>query len=116
LVVSILAGTDQHLTADDLIGEIERRNPGVAPSTVYRILQRLDELQIVEHVHSGVGATFYHLRGQGHAHLVCTSCGSIVDVPDTAFDQLSVSSRRSYDFTIDPHHSAILGRCARCSS
>ena len=116
LLVSILAGTDRHLTADDLIAEIERRRPGVAPSTVYRVLQRLHELQIVGGVHSGVGPAFYHLRQHGHAHLICTDCRSIIDVPDTAFAQLSRASRSSHDFTVDPHHSAVVGRCARCSS
>jgi Fe2+ or Zn2+ uptake regulation protein len=47
---------------------------------------------------------------------VCTDCGTIIDVPDTAFAQLSRSSLRTYDFTIDPRHSAVLGRCASCSS
>ena len=116
LLVSILAGTDRHLTADDLIAEIERRRPGIAPSTVYRVLQRLHQLQIVGNVCSGVGPAYYHLRQHGHAHLVCTECRSIIDVPDTAFAQISRASRRSHDFTVDPHHSAILGRCARCSS
>lgn len=115
-LVSILARTDRHLTADDLIAEIERRSPGIAPSTVYRVLQRLHELQIIGSVHSGIGPAFYHLRQHGHAHLVCTECRSIIDVPDTAFAHLRRASRRSHDFTVDPHHSAILGRCARCAS
>jgi Fur family ferric uptake transcriptional regulator len=114
--VAIFVGTDEHLTADDLIAEVRRRAPGVAPSTVYRVLQRLGELAIIEHVHSGVGPAFYHLRDLGHAHLVCTGCGTVVDVPDSAFAQLSEASRQAFEFTIEPHHSAVLGRCARCSS
>jgi Fur family ferric uptake transcriptional regulator len=116
LLVTILAETDRHLTADDLIAEVERQAPGITPSTVYRVLQRLDELEIVEHVHSGAGPDFYHLREHGHAHLVCTVCGTIIDVPDAAFADLFRSSRRAYDFTIEPRHSAVLGRCASCAS
>src|SRR5207248_3809852 len=52
MVVTVLLDTRRHLTADDIIAEVERRTPGVAPSTIYRVLQRLDELEIVEHVHS----------------------------------------------------------------
>lgn len=116
LLVAILAETDGHLTADDLMAEVARRSPGVATSTVYRVLQRLDDLGVVEHVHSGVGPVFYHLRQQGHGHLVCTGCGTIIDVPDAAFAQLSRSSRQAFAFTIDPRHCAVLGRCASCSS
>jgi Fur family ferric uptake transcriptional regulator len=114
-VVSILLAAERHLTAEDLIAEVTGRSRGIAPSTVYRVLQRLDELGILGHVHSGVGAAFYHLRSRPHAHLVCTLCGTVIDVPTAAFEQLSEASRTSYDFTIEPHHSAVLGRCGSCT-
>ena len=114
MVVAVLVDTDRHLTADDIIAEVERRTPGVAPSTVYRVLQRLDELEIVEHVHSGTGPTFFHLREQGHAHLVCNECGSIIDLPDGLFDSLARAVDRAYDFSLQTHHAALLGRCSRC--
>ena len=64
LVVSVLLDTDAHLTADDLIDAVSRRKKGVAPSTVYRVLQRLGEVGVVEHVHPGDGPAFYHLRAR----------------------------------------------------
>ena len=57
-VVAILIDAHQHLTAEDIIDEAQRRAPGIAPSTVYRLLQRLEELGAVEHIHSGHGPTF----------------------------------------------------------
>jgi Fur family ferric uptake transcriptional regulator len=114
MVVAVLLDTDRHLTADDIIAEVERRTPGVAPSTIYRVLQRLDELEIVEHVHSGTGPTFFHLRDRGHAHLVCNECGSITDLPDQLFAGLARAVDRAYDFSVEPHHAALLGRCSRC--
>lgn len=116
LVVAILLASDRHLTADDLIAEVERRTPGIAPSTIYRLLQRLDEVDVIEHVHSGTGPTFYHLRELRHAHLVCNECGTIIDVPDNVFAQLSRTVRRTYDFTVEPHHAALLGRCINCAT
>lgn len=119
LVVSVLSETDRHLTADDLITEIERRAPGIAASTVYRVLQRLDELDVLEHVHSGAGAAFYHLRERSHAHLVCTDCGCITDVSGPAGEALRVVgeiAHRTDGFVLDPHHAALLGRCGACSS
>lgn len=118
LVVTILSETEHHLTADDLINEIERRAPGIAASTVYRVLQRLDELDLVEHVHSGAGAAFYHLREHSHAHLVCTECACVVDLAEPASGALRLLRDIALDahgFTLDPHHAALLGRCQRCS-
>src|SRR6188472_4461668 len=113
-VVEALLDGDRHLTAEDIIAETERRTPGIAESTIYRVLQRLDELGVVEHVHSGHHATFYHLRDVGHAHLVCTDCGAIIDVPDRVLATVSTSVARDYGFTVDLHHTALNGRCADC--
>jgi Fur family ferric uptake transcriptional regulator len=114
-VVAVLLDGEHHRTADDVIAEVGRRTPGVAPSTVYRVLQRLDDLGVVEHVHSGTGPTFYHLRDRGHAHLVCNECGRIIDVPDAVFAPLSRAVQRTFGFTVHPHHAALLGRCADCA-
>jgi len=119
LVVTILSETDHHLTADDLINEIERRAPGIAASTVYRVLQRLHELDVLEHVHSGAGAAFYHLREHSHAHLVCTECACVTDLSEPAAEVLRMLcdvASRNHGFTLDPHHAALLGRCQRCSA
>jgi Fur family transcriptional regulator, ferric uptake regulator len=115
IVVEILAEGDAHLSADDLIAEFDERTPGIAPSTVYRVLQRLDQLQVIEHVHSGVGATFYHLRDRGHAHLVCESCGAITDIPDGLLAPVTDAANRDFGFTVRTHHAALLGQCARCA-
>lgn len=116
LVLEILFDGERHFSADDLFEELDRRSPGISQSTVYRVLQRLGQLQIIEHVHSGVGSTFYHLRQHNHAHLVCTDCGSITDVPDTIFEQLTQTAQTDYSFTVQTHHAAILGRCANCAT
>jgi len=115
-VVAILLDGTAHLTADDIIAEAGRRHPGIAASTIYRVLQRLDELGVVEHVHSGHGPTFYHLREAGHAHLVCSECGRIIDIPDQLLTGVSRSVKRTYDFRIEPRHTALIGRCDSCST
>ena len=115
-VVAILAERDDHLSVDDLMSEFERRMPGIAPSTIYRVLQRLDQLRLVEQIHSGIGPTFFHLRHQGHAHLVCDRCGSITDIPDTELDGLREAVARDHGFTIEPHHSAVRGVCRSCAT
>ena len=44
--------------------------------------------------------------------LVCEECGAVIEVPETLFDELAGQLREGYDFTIRPHHFAVLGRCA----
>jgi Fur family ferric uptake transcriptional regulator len=115
LIISILASTADHLTADDLIAEVQGRVDGVSPSTIYRVIQRLNDLEIIEHVHSGNGPAFYHLRERGHAHLVCHECGVVFDIPDETFAGLQREARARFGFRINAHHSALLGTCATCA-
>lgn len=114
LVVSVLLDTDAHLTADDLIDAVSRRKKGVAPSTVYRVLQRLGGVGVVEHVHPGDGPAFYHLRATGHAHLVCHRCNAVIDIADGALAGLAKKVDEVHGFALDTHHAALLGLCARC--
>ena len=114
IVVAIVLDGDGHPTADDIIAEANRRIPGIAPSTIYRVLGRLDELNIIEHVHAGTGAAFYQLKASSHVHLVCNECGAIINIPEKLFTQLSKNIRNRYQFEIAPRHAAIMGRCAAC--
>ena len=114
IVIAIVLDGDGHPTADDILAEANRRIPGIAPSTIYRVLGRLDELNIIEHVHAGTGGAFYQLKASSHVHLVCNQCGTIINIPEELFTQLSTTVRRDYEFDIEPRHAAIMGRCANC--
>lgn len=119
LVACILAETDRHLTADDVIDELERRNPGIAASTVYRVLQRLADMGVLEPVRSGAGPSFYHLLERAHTHLVCSVCGRVFDLDpraEAALRALSAIVLAEHDFEFQPHHAALLGRCTACAT
>ena len=113
-VVTVLARSEEHLTAEDLIERVTADSPSTAPSTVYRVLQQLEDIGAVEHVHAGREPAFYHLREVGHPHLVCNDCGTIIDVPDRLLASLRDDALRAYGFVVDTHHAAVLGRCAAC--
>lgn len=114
-VIAVLGEGDEHLTAEDLITEVERRLPSVAPSTVYRVIQRLGELDLIEHIHTNVGPPVYHLRDRGHAHLVCNVCGTIIDISDDHLAALQKTLLKQFGFTLSTHHSALLGHCTNCT-
>ena len=115
-LVDALVDAPGHVTADDLASEVQARHPDVHRSTVYRTLETLEELGIVDHVHLGHGRAVYHLADDPHQHLVCEACGAVVEVPDDVFADLARLLKRRYRFTIRPNHFAVLGRCASCVS
>lgn len=115
-LVGALLESSGHVTAEDLAELVQRSHPDVHQSTIYRTLDALEELGIVDHVHLGHGRAVYHLADDPHQHLVCEACGHVVEVPDEVFTPLSAHLLRDFGFTLRPNHFAVLGRCAVCAS
>ncbi len=115
-LLTALVQAEGHLTADDLATIVQRDHPDIHLSTIYRTLDVLEKLDVVDHVHLGHGRAVYHLADEPHHHLVCEDCGAVVEVPDSTFEELGSQLKKGYGFTIRPHHFAVLGRCTKCSS
>jgi Fe2+ or Zn2+ uptake regulation protein len=115
-VVEALVAADDHVTADDLAAAVASAAPDVHLSTVYRTLDALEKLGVVTHVHLGHGRAVYHLTDHLHQHAVCEACGHVVELPDDVMRDVQTRVRRETGFQLDPHHFALVGRCAHCAS
>ena len=110
-LIELLASTREHLTVDDIANRLHVLHPSIAPSTVYRTLEALQEWGMVEKIHRGQGATFFHLA-QAHQHLVCDVCGKVSDIPSYELDDLVHRLHDAYGFELQPSRFALLGHCA----
>lgn len=113
-VCAVLASAaDGHLTASDVA---DRAGTAVDLSTVYRTLEALEGLGLVEHVHLGHGAGAYHVGPSAHHHhLVCDTCGRTVDIPLDDLQRAIEQVTAPLGFVADSAHFAIVGRCAACA-
>ena len=75
LILAMVAA-DGHMTAEDLAVSVQAAHPDVHRSTIYRTLDALERLGVVDHVHLGHGRAVYHLADEPHHHLVCEECGT----------------------------------------
>jgi Fe2+ or Zn2+ uptake regulation protein len=116
LLLRCLFERQGHRTADELVEEVNARDPAVHRSTIYRNLDELEQLGVVEHVHLGHGPATYHLRAERHGHLVCEHCGRSVAVPDELFADLEQVALRRYGFHLRPRHFAVQVICASCAA
>jgi Fur family ferric uptake transcriptional regulator len=113
-IIGALLEAEGHVTADELTAAVQRAHPDVHLTTIYRCLDTLEELGVVDHVHLGHGRAVYHLASDTHQHLVCDRCQGVVEVPDSVFADLGDRLRAEYGFAIRLNHFAVLGRCAHC--
>jgi Fur family ferric uptake transcriptional regulator len=114
LLLGALFDSKDHHTAEELAAEVQQQSPDIHLSTIYRNLDELERLGVIVHSHLGHGPATYHLAASAHGHFVCEECGKMIEAPDNLFASLAQVARSQFDFTIDPHHFAMLGRCANC--
>jgi Fe2+ or Zn2+ uptake regulation protein len=115
-LVSALLGAEGHPTAEGLAAAVQERQPDVHQTTIYRILDDLERLGVVEHTHLGHGPAVYHLSESAHPHVVCDRCGRVLAVDRKAFDALARQLRTDHGFVIRPGHFAVTGRCRDCTA
>ncbi len=104
-----------HATPEEICAHVQRTAPAVNITTIYRTLDLLEGLELVRHTHLGHGAPNYSTRPHEHVHLVCHTCGEIVEVDPSTLDGLTTVLRETNGFELDLTHLALSGRCAPCT-
>lgn len=116
-ILETLHGRHDHLPADQILAEVTTSYPSVHRATIYRALETLADVGVVQHVHLGHGATTYHLAGDDrHLHAQCRVCGRVLDLPRSLLDDAAVQIRARSGFLLDPDHTALSGTCSACRS
>ena len=112
MVLSAIESARNHISAEEIYGQVRAKYPHVNISTVYRTLELLKSLGLVTETDLGGGRVRYHPMEKGHHHhLVCQDCGRIIDLDESVLASLKTLLKREYGFDADLKHLAIFGRC-----
>jgi Fur family ferric uptake transcriptional regulator len=85
-------------------------------SSVYRNLEKLEELGVVQHIHVGHGPGVYGLLTEGeHEYLVCEACGRVTPAGVEQLDRVHDVIRDQFGFEARFTHFPIHGRCSGCA-
>jgi Fur family ferric uptake transcriptional regulator len=105
-----------HGTPEEIAAAVRRTASGVNISTVYRNLELLEELGLVQHTHLGHGAPTYSVASDDdHVHLVCRDCGLVDEVDSSVVEDVVRRLSAERGFSVDVGHFAVFGRCRSCS-
>lgn len=107
------AGRD-HITAEELATRVRHRYPDIHRATVYRTLEKLQDAGVITHVHLGHGPSTFHLGEASHHHAVCTSCGTMVELPTDALEPVSEQLKREHGWQLTQQHFALSALCPKC--
>ena len=116
-VVELLGREDCCLSALDIHDRLRAGGDRVGLASVYRALDGLDELGLVQRVDLGDGVSRFERadpRGDHHHHLVCGDCGKVEPFADTALEAAleRVAGGRGYDLAA--HDVVLRGACGEC--
>jgi Fe2+ or Zn2+ uptake regulation protein len=117
LVYEILqaAGCGVHLSTHDVFTRAKRRRPTIGFSTVYRGVQRLADLSLIDEIAvPGADRAVYELTGVPHAHFRCDRCGVVQDVAYRLSSKTIAALAKKTGARIDETMLTLSGRCRAC--
>jgi Fur family ferric uptake transcriptional regulator len=112
-VAQLIAGRSGHFTAADLIDEARSRRMRLGRATVFRNLDLLTELDVLERLDlpSGDHAYVRCAPEQHHHHVVCRECGRSVEIEDQGLQSVVRQIERTSGYRIDAHRLELFGAC-----
>lgn len=115
MILSAIESSHDHISAEEIYAQVAANYPDVNISTVYRTLELLKKLGMVYEIDLGEGRIRYHAEGSGHHHhLVCQTCGKVIDIEEATLSSLKDILFRDYGFSADLRHVGIFGLCGNC--
>ena len=116
-VLNVVAESDDHPTAGQVLDRVRERVEGVGAATVYRTLALLVESGQVAELRLGEGqALRYDQNVHRHDHLVCTACGQVQDTHVQLDADALAELSEKMSFIVAGYDVQLHGRCARCAA
>ena len=125
VVSNVLHETAEHLSATEIYMKAHAISPEIGLTTIYRTLELLEQMRIVQKFDFGDGQARYELLnnpgGKGHHHhLICVKCKKIIDYKDFINEEINCLGKtqeflsEKYNFQINDHIVSFYGLCEEC--
>lgn len=118
VLLSVEACEGQHLTVEEIYAKTREVAPEIGIATVYRTLQLLTEIGFITRDYLGDNTVRYEIshaeETHAHHHLVCLSCGAIIEAEEDLMNTIERVLQERYGFEILDHRIQFLGHCSGC--
>jgi len=116
LILDVFLDTEGHVSSEDLYALVKSKDPSVGFTTVYRTLKLLKESGLARELEFHDGRILYEheYKHTHHDHMICTSCGALIEFYSEEIEKLQDQITRKYRFKPLHHSHRIFGICASC--
>ncbi|MBC7960778.1 MAG: transcriptional repressor [Vallitaleaceae bacterium] len=110
-----------HMTAEEIYLKVKEQSPEIGLATVYRTIQLLHDLKLIDKLDLNDGFIRYEIGKWGselqhhHHHLICESCGKVIEAEDDLLDLIEETCSNKYNFIVTNHVVKFYGICSDCS-
>ncbi len=114
-LVEVLAEEPHHLNHTEILERARSKYPDIGRATVYRTLELLVELGLLQVTFLGDATQRFIVPvGGHHHHLVCNQCGDVVELDECHFGSALERVSQQTGFAIDSHLVELFGTCSAC--
>ena len=116
LILDVFLRTEEHLSSEDLYRLVQKEDPNVGQTTVYRTLKLLLDAGLAREVRFGDGRAHYehNYKHQHHDHMICTECGRIIEFFSAELEAIQDAMAARHRFEVTQHLLRIIGICVDC--
>jgi len=121
ILETLAASDDRHLTVEEIYDSIKAEFPSIGLATVYRNIQLLLSLNLIESISFGDGCTRYEIgkleadvEKHRHHHLICKECGKVISFRDDLLEELEKKIYNTVFFQVIDHEVKLYGYCENC--
>lgn len=115
LVADLIAARDGLFTAADLVADARARRRRIGRATIFRALELLAELGVVERVDLPGGEHAYvPCEPAHHHHVICLRCGRVTEVGDCGAAEVAREVARASGYRVEAHRLELYGVCPGC--
>lgn len=120
VIAEVLEQAGEHLDAPEVLRRAQERMPGLHLATVYRALESLKKLGIIDeldlmHV-NGTGHYYEARTNKDHMHFTCQRCGRVLEIQSPLFERLKGQIEGRHGLTIRVARLELGGLCGTCAS
>lgn len=116
-VLKVLFESEEHLGAEDILNKVkEEYNVNIGIATVYRIVNLLEEMKIINSITLiGNDSKVYELNlSSHHDHMICMECEKIVEFYDDELEKIQENIAKDKGFKLQSHTMMLYGICSDC--
>ena len=118
VIVDTFFESTGHLSVDELLAEVTKRDQHIGAATVYRTMKILTDAGLASARHFDDGQTRYEAAiGRHHPdHLICTSCHQIIEFENERIEELQDLVAAQHGFIVTRHKLELYGLCKDCQA